>query len=195
MAKFEYLNPYVVVWELHERNEVANDPNPVLTSKGASKSSQNVLLQKVSSLPFSLSSTNLAGIGSTSTPPPRVSVDQQRQESLDSPKTAMSKSISILDIQDYDEEDEDYISKTDSSLDISGYPVWTKQTLEIIEKTAIHFDLRNFKYKNQQVNNNVFLKNVQKVYCVTTTDKVSLTATTTTILDLFGVCSIQSSTM
>lgn len=62
-----------------------------------------------------------------------------------------------------DEENEDDFRKMDDRVDPSGFIVWRELLIGCIEKYAMHFDLRNLKSKNQYVNNNVFLKAVQKV--------------------------------
>ena len=151
--KFEYLNPYIVVWEFREGNETS-DPNPTLTTKGPSKVSKWKNM-----LPFSQANT-------PSSTTPRPSMDQRGPETVSSPtKSSMTSSPSFLDMQEFEEEEEEFFSKKDGNVDTSGYKLWREVVQPVVEKSAVNFDMKgyNFKGKNPLITSNVYLKTVQKV--------------------------------
>jgi hypothetical protein len=158
-----YVHPYIVIWELHERSEIASDPNPLLTTKNSNKSVSNKWSSMLN-MPFSQNNSISSRISSDI--PTSKSTEDISSIILENNNSILSKSLSIsseLNSNTYDDVDEDDFKKLDVKIDTSAYPIWTYSLLGCIEKYSLTVDMSDFRSSKQIVNSNPYLKDVKKI--------------------------------
>ncbi len=158
-----HVHPYIVIWELHERSEIASDPNPLLTTKNSNKSTSNKWSSMLN-MPFSQNNSISSRISTD------ISISKSTEDItsiiLENNNSILSKSPSVsseLNSNTYDDVYEDDFKKLDVKIDTSAYPIWTYSLLGCIEKYSLTVDMRDFRSSKQIANSNPYLKDVKKV--------------------------------